>query len=72
MHGRARSHVRAWSWIFVALLLLSSGVLLAQPASLDDGPAARQFASCLARRSLARRPAAVRILGARTHSTIGS
>lgn len=34
--------------IFVALLLLSSGVLLAQPASPDDGPAARQFASWLA------------------------
>ncbi|HUM11940.1 MAG TPA: S41 family peptidase [Myxococcaceae bacterium] len=48
MHGTARSHLRAWSWNFVALLLLNSGVLLAQPASPDDGPAARQFASWLA------------------------
>jgi retinol-binding protein 3 len=48
MHGTARSHLRAWSWNFVALLLLNSGVLLAHPASPDDGPAARQFASWLA------------------------
>ena len=34
--------------IFVALLLLSSGALLAQAPSRDDGPAARQFASWLA------------------------
>ena len=33
---------------FVGLLLLSSSVLLAQPPSPDDGPAALQFASWLA------------------------
>jgi hypothetical protein len=34
--------------MFLAVLLLSSGVLLAQVPSPDDGPAARQFASWLA------------------------
>ena len=48
MHGRARSRVRPRWWIFVALVLLSSRVLLAQAPSPDDGPAALQFASWLA------------------------
>src|SRR5262252_3902042 len=47
MRGRARRHVCAGSWIFVAVWLPSSGVLLAQPASPDEGPAARRFASWL-------------------------
>jgi hypothetical protein len=48
MHLRALSRLRAWSWAVLPLWLLSGDVLLAQPASSDDDPAARQFASWLA------------------------